>query len=116
MELSAIASNYENLKCVECASAIENYLSSQGIHGKRIKLYTGDGASWDSRIYDDSVPGDAISVNGRHEGITIAIDGIETVFDNHHPEGIPKNEWLANLQFHSKILFGQQFQVIEEYF
>ena len=89
---------------------------SQYIRGKRIKLYTGDAASWDSRIYDDSVPGDAISVNGRHEGIAIVINGIETVFDNHHPEGIPKNEWISNLQFHSKILFFQQFQVTEEYF
>ncbi|MFB2894123.1 papain fold toxin domain-containing protein [Aerosakkonemataceae cyanobacterium BLCC-F50] len=112
----SIASQHENLKCVECASAIEDYLISQGIHGKRIKLYTGDGASWDSRIYDDSIPGDAISVNGRHEGIAIAIDGIETIFDNHHPEGMPKNQWLANLQFHSKILFGQQFQITEESF
>jgi hypothetical protein len=114
--LRAIATQYENLKCVECASAIADYLISQSIHGKRIKLYTGDGASWDSRIYDDSISGDAISVNGRHEGIVIAIDCIETVFDNHHPEGIPKNEWLANLQFHSKILFGQQFQITEESF
>ncbi|MGA9382478.1 MAG: papain fold toxin domain-containing protein [Phormidium sp.] len=67
--LRSIATQYENLKCVECASAIEDYLTSQRIHGKRIKLYTGDGASWDSRIYDDSISGDAISVNGRHEAM-----------------------------------------------
>lgn len=44
----------------------------------------------DSYIYDDSVPGDAISMNGRHEGISILINEIEMVFDNHHPNGIPK--------------------------
>lgn len=116
MVVRAIASTYENLKCVECAQAIQDYLISQGIRGKRIKLYTGDSTRWDSRIYDDIVPGEAISVNGRHQGIAIVINRIETVFDNHHPNGIPRNEWMANLQFHSKILFENQFQVTEEYF
>ncbi|MCL1464586.1 hypothetical protein LAY41_09105 [Argonema galeatum A003/A1] len=89
LQVGARASTYENLKCVECARAIKDYLLSQDIRGKRVKLYTGDAASWDSRIYDDSIPGDAISVNGRHEGIAIVINGIETVFDNHHHDGIP---------------------------
>lgn len=113
-EIRAIASTFENLKCVECAQAIQDYLLSQGIPAKRIKLYTGDAIEWDSRIYDDSVPGDAISLNGRQEGIAIVINGIETVFDNHHPDGLPRDEWMGNLQFHSKILYGYQFQVTEE--
>lgn len=113
LEIGAIASTFENLKCVECAQAIQDYLVSQGIPGKRIKLYTGDAIEWDSLIYDDSVPGEAISLNGPHEGIAIIINGVETIFDNYHPDGLPRDEWMANLQFHSKIFYGTQFQVTE---
>ena len=113
LRLREIASTFENLKCVECAGAIQDYLVSQGIPGKRIKLYTGDAIEWDSVIYDDSVPGEAISLNGRHEGIAIIINEVETIFDHHHPNGLPRDEWMANLQFHSKIFYGTQFQVTE---
>jgi hypothetical protein len=66
-------------------------LISQGIHGKRIKLYNGYGRGRNSGIYDDSVPGDAISENGRHEGIAMVINSIETIFDNHHPDGLTRD-------------------------
>ena len=58
--------------------------------------------------------GEAISENGRHEGIAIVINASEIVFDNHHPNGIPRDEWLLNLQFHDKIFKGKQFQITEE--
>ncbi|MBE9096011.1 papain fold toxin domain-containing protein [Tychonema sp. LEGE 07203] len=74
---------YENFKCVECASNIKDYLTSQGIHRKRIKLYTGEAIGWNGNIYDRSLPGEAISVNGCHEGIAIIINNIEIIFDNH---------------------------------
>ncbi|MEG4633576.1 papain fold toxin domain-containing protein [Microcoleus sp. AR_TQ3_B6] len=41
LQIKAIVDRYENFKCVECASNIKDYLTSQGIPGKRIKLYTG---------------------------------------------------------------------------
>ena len=116
LEIKAIVDRYENFKCVECASNIKDYLTSQGIHGKRIKLYTGEAIGWNGNIYDDSVPGEAISVNGRHEGIAIVINNVETVFDNHHSDGLPRDEWIANLQFHDKILNNKQFQTKEEEF
>ncbi|MFM9156483.1 MAG: papain fold toxin domain-containing protein, partial [Dolichospermum sp.] len=39
--IKEIISKYKNLECVECAQAIQDYLISQKIPGKRIKLYTG---------------------------------------------------------------------------
>lgn len=116
LQVKAIIDRYENLKCVECAQAIRNYLISQGIHGKRIKLYTGYGRGRNSGIYDDSVPGNAISENGRHEGIAIVINSIETIFDNHHPDGLKTEQWMTNLQFHGKIFNGLRFIVTEEDF
>jgi hypothetical protein len=38
------------------------------------------------------------------------------VFDNHHPQGISKGEWLANFQFFGKIHLGQKLVIIEENF
>jgi hypothetical protein len=46
----------------------------------------------------------------------IIIDGVEMIFDNHHPEGITRNQWLANLLFYNKLYNGQQFQITEETF
>ncbi|MFM9266459.1 papain fold toxin domain-containing protein [Tychonema sp. BBK16] len=116
LQIKAIVDRHENLKCVECAQAIQNYLISQGIYGKRIKLYTGFGRGRNSGIYDDSVPRDAISENGRHEGIALVINNIETIFDNHHPDGLTKEQWMTNLQFHGKIFNGLRFIVTEEDF
>jgi len=91
-------------------------LLSQDIRGKRIKLYTSSGTNRNRFIYDDSVPREAISENGRYEGIAIVINATEIVFDNHHPDGIPRDEWIANLQFFGKIHNQQQFQITEEPF
>ena len=116
-ELAEIIKSYPNLQCVECALAIKNYLKLAGIKGKLIKINTQ--ADLDYRncfLYDDSIGGDAISETGYHEGVIIIIDDIEIVFDNHHPQGIPKKEWLANFQFFGKIHLGQKLIIIEENF
>ena len=115
-QLREIASSFDNFYCVECAQALKDYLINQEIHGKRIKLYTGSAIKPNNYIYDDSVSREAISENGRHEGILIVINGVEMVFDNHHPNGLPRDEWMANLQFHNKIFYGRQFQITEEEF
>lgn len=114
--LKEIISKYKNLECVECAQAIQNYLISQKIPGKRIKIYTGSAMGRNSYIYDETVSQDAISVNGRHQGIEIIIDEVEMIFDNHHPDGITKAEWLTNLLFYNKLYHGQKFQITEETF
>ncbi len=81
-----------------------------------VSLLTGSGIGRDSYIYDESVSGDVISINGRHQGIMIIIDGVEMIFDNHHPDGITRNQWLANLLFYNKLYNRQQFQITEEAF
>ena len=115
--LAEIANSYANLQCVQCAVAIKKYLQLVGIQGKLITINTQ--ADLDYRncfLYDDSIGGDAISETGYHEGVMVIIDGIEIVFDNHHPQGIAKVEWLANFQFFGKIHLGQELIVIEENF
>jgi len=115
-QIQTIASNYGNFKCVECALAIKNYLISQGIHGKLIELCTGASTGPNSFIYDETFPEEAISNNGRHQGILIIINGVEIVFDNHHTKGIPKERWMANLMFQGLIHFGQEFEISESEF
>jgi large repetitive protein len=113
--IADISNQYENYKCVECAKAMKTYLKSQKIPGKHIKLNTRSQSGLDGGIWDDSI-GMQIADNGRHEGIAIDIGGVEMVFDNHHPNGIPKEEWLQNLVFHSKITEGIEFLIDEKPF
>jgi hypothetical protein len=87
---------------------MKKYLKSQKIPGKHIKLYTGSQLDRNAGIWDDSV-GLRISENGRHEGIAIDMGGVEMVFDNHHPNGVPKEEWLKSLVFDAKIFEGREF-------
>jgi hypothetical protein len=115
-QIKEIIRRYKNLECVECAQKIQDYLITQGIRGKRIKLYTGSAIGRDSYIYDENVSRDAISVNGRHQGIAIIINEVEMIFDHHHPDGITREQWLANLLFYRKLYYGQQFQITEEPF
>jgi hypothetical protein len=101
----------ENFKCVQCADKIEDYLKEQNIHGRRIKLDTPRQTRADDYILDDSLAGsEAIATNGHHEGIAIRINGEEKVFDNHHPDGVPTEQWKENLVFDSKIRFGASFR------
>lgn len=73
-QIKAIIDDFENFQCVETAQAIQEYLVSQNIEGKRLKIYTGTSMGWDANIYDDLL-GYAISVNGRHEGVRLLLMG-----------------------------------------
>jgi len=108
--IADISNQYENYKCVECAKAMKKYLKSQKIPGKHIKLYTDSQTGMDCIIWDDSI-GMEIANNGRHEGIVIDMDGVEMVFGNHHPNGVPKGKWLQKLVFHDKIRVGREFNI-----
>ncbi|MEH2457012.1 papain fold toxin domain-containing protein [Nostoc sp.] len=112
-DIRDIVSNHPNEFCVECAAEIETYLREQGIHGERIILDAVKIVRQDSNIYDDSLPPGApdgiISTNGHHEGIAIKINGEEKVFDNHHPEGLPSQQWMNNLTYHSKVFGSSDF-------
>jgi hypothetical protein len=125
-EIRRIVSKYKNLECVPCANEIEEYLKSQKIKGRHIRLDTGDTQGADSNIYDDNVvlpENEVISTNGKHEAILIEIDlelaiangvmGVENttvtrgkvkvVFDNHRPNGMIQESWLNGLQFFNKV-------------
>lgn len=53
-----------------------------------------------------------ISVNGRHEAISVDINNEELIFDNLHPQGILRQDWLNNL--YSLINdMGEDFQIAE---
>jgi hypothetical protein len=114
-DISDIVSNHPNERCVECAAEIEAYLREKGIHGERIKLDAVKQVKEDDNIYDDSHPPKAapdyiISTNGHHEGIAIKINGEEKVFDNLRPDGVPRQQWMNNLTYHSKIFGGPDFR------
>ncbi|NEU71428.1 hypothetical protein PI95_002245 [Hassallia byssoidea VB512170] len=113
-DIRDIVSPHENFQCVPCAGEIEAYLKEQGIHGERIKLDTVKQVDQDSLIYDDSNPPKAapdyiISTNGHHEGIAIRINGEEKVFDNLHPDGVPREQWMNNLTYIGKLYRGDDF-------
>lgn len=114
-QIKAVIDDFENFQCVETAQAIQEYLVSQNIEGKRLKIYTGTAMGWDANIYDDLL-GYAISVNGRHEGVSIIVNGLEMVYDNLHPNGLPRGQWLDNLKFDGKLYLGKQFEITEHYF
>jgi Papain fold toxin 2 len=114
-QIKAIIDDFENFQCVETAQAIQEYLITQNIKGKRIRIYTGTAMGWDANIYDDLL-GSAISVNGRHEGVSTIVNEMEVVYDNLHPNGLPRSQWLDNLKFDGKLYLGKQFEITEQFF
>ncbi|KYC36234.1 hypothetical protein WA1_41645 [Scytonema hofmannii PCC 7110] len=109
-----IANKYPNTKCVDCANEIEKYLKTKNIRGRRVVLDTPKSEPRNFNVYDDSLPpksdGGVIADNGHHEGIAIRINGEEKVFDNHHPDGVPTEQWKNNLTFFGKEHLGQSFK------
>ncbi|GAA6622625.1 papain fold toxin domain-containing protein [Scytonema sp. NUACC26] len=101
----------QNLKCVECAQKIEDYLKGRNIRGERIKLDTPKTTDRNDLIIDDSVSAnEAIADNGHHEGIEIKINEEKMVFDNHHPGGVPTEQWKSNLTFFGKEFLNEDFE------
>ena len=94
-QITEISSQFKLFECVQCVQAIQAFLISRGIPGKRIRLYTGSSKGKYGNIYHDRLKRN-ISTNGRHEGVAVEFDGKELVFDNIHPEGIVKDDWLKN--------------------
>ena len=110
-QIVKIASTFGVFDCIPCSRAIKQLLVERGISGKQIELDTGSQDPIYGRIYDDSV-GQLITTTGHHEGIAVDIDGEEIVFDNLHPEGLPRIIWRQNL--YSPILeVGREFQITE---
>ncbi|MBN3924907.1 papain fold toxin domain-containing protein [Nostoc sp. NMS4] len=113
-KLSAIAAKFQIFECIPCAIALRQFLIDQNISGKQISLFTGSTEDPFCNIYHERLRQN-ISINGRHEAIAVAIDGQELIFDNIHPEGISRVDWINNLYCPAQDL-GGNFQITETEF
>ncbi|MEX0269822.1 papain fold toxin domain-containing protein [Leptolyngbyaceae cyanobacterium UHCC 1019] len=110
-QITKLAQEFRLFECIQCAEAIKRFLIRQGISGQHIKLFTGSVEDPFSNIYDEVLKQN-ISTNGRHEAIAVTINNEELIFDNIHPEGISRQDWLNNL--YSPINdMGKDFQITE---
>ena len=110
-EITTIAENFPIFSCFDCADAIRNFLIDRNISGKQLILFTGTTQKPFCNIYSDRLQQN-ISVNGRHTAIALIINGQERIFDNIHPQGISRLEWVNS--FYSPIQdLGQSFQITE---
>ena len=114
LQVVKIATRFRLFECVECAATIRQFLIAQHIPGKQINLFTGSTQKPFCNIYCDRLQQN-ISFNGRHIAISIAIDGQERIFDNVHPQGISRVDWINS--FYSPIQdLGGDFQITETAF
>ena len=110
-----IASCYGLFQCVECSSAIRNFLISQNVRAKLIKLdLERQDLPW-SVIYDLR-RSQQIATNGYHEAVSLIIEDQEIVFDNIDHNGVLKKEWLENLTSPTIELGLGNFKIKEEEF
>ena len=113
-QITAIANRFRLFECAECATAIQQFLITQNIPGKSISLFTGSTKEPFCNIYHDPLQ-ENISTNGRHGAIAVEIDEQELIFDNIHPAGISRVEWINNLYCPIQDL-GADFQITETEF
>jgi hypothetical protein len=93
---------------------LRQFLIDQNISGKQVSLFTGSTEDPFCNIYHERLRQN-ISINGRHEAIAVAIDRQELIFDNIHPEGISRVNWINNLYCVAQDL-GGNFQITETEF
>lgn len=113
-ELYAIAQSFQIFECVPCADALCQFLMTRNMAGKRISLFTGNTEDPFCNIYHEGLQRN-ISINGRHEAIAIMMEGKEMVFDNIHPGGISKAQWLESFYCPMQDL-GGEFEITESVF
>lgn len=113
-QIAAIANQFHLFECAECATAIQQFLITQSIPGKTISLFTGSTKEPFCNIYHERLQ-ENISTNGRHQAIAVEINGQELIFDNIHPAGISRVEWMNNLYCPIQDL-GADFQIAETEF
>lgn len=88
-QITAIAESFQLYECIECATAIKEFLVSQNKTGKMISINTGSTKKPFSNIYHDRLQQN-ISTNGRHMAILVEIKNKELIFDNIHPKGVSR--------------------------
>lgn len=113
-QLTTLAQKFRLFECVTCAQALIQFCQVHRLSGKHIRLFTGSTADPFCNIYHEQLQCN-ISVNGYHEAIALQLDQEELVFDNLHPAGIPRIQWLKN--FYSPMQdLGQDFKITESTF
>ncbi len=113
-EMTAIAEAFPLFACFDCAEALRVFLIDRKVSGQQILLSTGSTQKPFCNIYCDRLQQN-ISINGRHTAIAVMIGDRELIFDNIHPQGISRVEWIDS--FYSPIQdLGQDFQITETEF
>lgn len=110
-QIEDVASKFKLFECVICAKAIKQFLIEKDVSGKHIKLFTGSIEEPFCNIFHEALMKN-ISVNGRHEAIAVDINNGELIFDNLHPQGILRRDWLYNLYSPMNDM-GEDFQITE---
>jgi Papain fold toxin 2 len=102
-EVGKIISRFELYQCYECARAVIQWLTDNGIEGKMIELrtrYRDEDYIISERLGSD----ESITINGKHYGVEVR----GRVFDNLSSEGMTRDEWLSD--FHCQ---SEEFVVTE---
>jgi hypothetical protein len=110
-QITALAQTFKIFQCEPCALTIQEFLIRQGKSGKLIKLYTGNELGKYGNIYHEKLNKN-IATNGHHQAIAVIINQTELIFDNLHPEGINRQQWLNNFYCIAMDL-GSGFQITE---
>ncbi len=113
-QLTNIAEQFNIFECTTCADALRQFLIDHNIPGKEINLFTASIEDPFCNIYHEILQHN-ISINGRHYAIAVEIDGKELIFDNIHPEGISRVNWINNLYCVIQDL-GGEFHITETEF
>lgn len=94
-EISRIVTQFSILECDKCATAVMQWLNSNHIPGKILKLKTKRRA--DFYIISDRISSnESITENGIHYGVEV----FGKVFDNLSSEGLYRENWLND--FHCR--------------
>ncbi|MBE9011229.1 hypothetical protein IQ250_13530 [Pseudanabaenaceae cyanobacterium LEGE 13415] len=97
-EIAQITHRFDILECADCARAIVQWLSRQGIEGIILRLRTGNGEDYilSNRLEQIGIT-ESITINGQHFGVEVR----GKVFDNLSEEGLSREDWLQDFRCHS---------------
>ncbi|OCR01637.1 hypothetical protein BCD67_19325 [Oscillatoriales cyanobacterium USR001] len=93
-EIGAIVSEYDILKCDECAKAVLKWLAENRIAGKLLRLKTrfdDEDFILSERMLQKGL-GESITENGTHYGVEVR----GRVFDNLSAQGMFRTEWVKD--------------------
>ncbi|MEA5471789.1 MULTISPECIES: papain fold toxin domain-containing protein [unclassified Spirulina] len=95
-EVKKITVNYPVMECDRCAIAVCNWLKTQKIPYKIVRLKTKRRSDYFivSQRYGMN---DTITENGTHYGVAV----FDLIFDNLSGEGLTRDDWLADFSCRS---------------